>query len=155
MFLLIDLLYFTASGLHNNVDNNLSSLQIFLEFVEREDLYDIIAPTASNMKGEGGFRINSNDERLTPKVRKCLYKCTRTFVSTVDNKSVRVRFLGKENLDVERFERLSEKVAESSSLCTLSNWLNSWIVKQRRRYTDLNIVLREIVATNCYPDSFK
>ena len=98
LFLLIDWLYFTASGLHNNADNNLSSLQIFLEFVEREDLYDIITPTANNMKGEGGFRINSNDERLTPKVRKCLYKCTRTFVSTVDNKSVRVRFLGKENL---------------------------------------------------------
>ena len=113
MSFLIDLLYNTASGLHNNLDNNLSSLQIFLEFVEREELYDIFAPTASNMKGEGGFRINSNDSRLTSKVRKCSYKCTRTFVSTVDNKSVRVRFLGKENLDVERFERLSEKVAKS------------------------------------------
>ena len=138
------------------MDNNLSSLQIFLEFVEREELYDIFAPTASNMKGEGGFRINSNDSRLTSKVRKCLYKCTRTFVSTVDNKSVRVRFLGKENLestiscerefDVERFERLSEKIAESSSLCTLSKWLNSQIVKQR---------VCKRLATNCYPDSFK
>ena len=140
------LLYCIVSGLHNNSDNNQRSLYCFLDFVEKEGLYDIFSPSASNMKGDGGFKINSNDSRLIPEVRKYLYKCTRTFVSTVDNKSVRLRFLAKEDLDVERFEQLSEKVAESLSLSTLNKWVKSWLVKKRKCYSVLNVLLREMVG---------
>ena len=116
-------------------------------------MYDIFVPTASNMKGEGGFRINSNDPRLTPEIRKCLYKFTRTFVSTVDNKSVRGRFLGKEILDAEKVELLSENVA--ASMYTLDKLVKRWINKQRKHFKGLYLILCRKVAMDCDPDALK
>ena len=73
-------------GLHYNKTMHLNK---FLDFVEKEKIYDILVPSGPNTRKYAGFKVNISDPRLNDSIRDSLRKCTRTYISSMDKKSVR------------------------------------------------------------------
>ena len=73
-------------GLHHNKNIHLNK---FLDFVEKEKIYDILVPSGPNTRKYAGFKVSIADPRLNDSIRDSLRKCTRTHISTVDKKAVR------------------------------------------------------------------
>ena len=64
-------------------------LKKFLDYLEKENIYDVLIPTVPNSRKTSGFKINTADQRFNDSVKVSLRKCTRTFISTLDKKSIR------------------------------------------------------------------
>ena len=77
--------------------------------LEANNLYGILSP----IPRKGGFKIQMNDERITSSIKACILKCSETYISTYEKKSVRVRYLNTEKLDKDMIQKISEKVTEA------------------------------------------
>ena len=104
-----------VTGLNKNCEDVRQNLQMVLQYIESADLYDLLVPASRDSTGRGGFKVTSNDPRLPTDVRTALNKCTETFITTVDKKAVRLRFLDLKDLDRAVVKQLHEKVSESKN----------------------------------------
>ena len=96
---------------NRNEDDVKSNIKKVLDYIEVHDMYDILA---ESRKGQGGYRIDASYITKVPSdVRDSIYKCTDSYITKVDGKTVRVRFINVKDLDPIYATQLKKKVAES------------------------------------------
>jgi hypothetical protein len=108
---------------NKNSEDIRNHLNIVLNFLERSNMFDLLLPASRDSKGQGGYKVNSNDPRFPPDIKTALNKCTETFSTTVGHKAVRLRFLDCQKLDPVLAKQLEVKVSASH------HCYESWVVK--------------------------
>lgn len=115
--------------------------------LEANNLYDILSP----IPRKGGFKIQMNDERITSSIKACILKCSETYTSTYEKKSVRVRYLNTEKLDKDMIQKITEKVSETRN--TFQIWMERAIdmidSNYQYIYNNLTEALTESGSTRC------
>lgn len=101
-----------VTTLNKNCGDVQKNVQLVLQFIESTKMYDILVPAPRGYKGQEGYKINSNDSRLPSEIKAALTFCAATFISTLDGKSVRLRFLDIKDLDEGVAKKLKVKVLD-------------------------------------------
>ena len=97
-----------------------TNLNTFLQFLERSELYELLVPCTSYSKGNG-YKVNSSDSRIPSEIKTALNKCSQTYSTTEEHKSVRRRFLDIEKLDPALVNTIAAKVLAASN--SYDQWL--------------------------------
>ena len=86
-----------------------------------------------------GYKVNLNDERLNGEIRNCIMMCSESFISTIEKKSVRLRFISTENVNEELKLMISRKVSEANNTCQI--WISKaltvkglWLQQLMRKF---------------------
>ena len=108
---------------NKNTEDIRANINVFLQFLDRSNLFDILVPSSRDSKGKGGYKVDGNDPRIPPDIRLALNKCTETFITTVRQKAVRLRFLDAQKLEKAVAKKIEEKVA------ALRNRYEIWVEK--------------------------
>ena len=117
-----------VTGQYKSAKDTQADLDTFLEFIEQSDLYEILAPASSGM--QKGFKVNHNDPRIPSKVKAALSRCTQSFTTKEELRTVRKRFLDISKLDPDVSKKLELKAFDSSN--TYQNMLVRRIEKNQR-----------------------
>ena len=126
-------LYF--SGHYRVTEERESSLKKVLKFLDENKLFCIMIPTTRKV----GYKVNLNDERLNGEIRNCIMMCSESFISTIEKKSVRLRFISTENVNEELKLMISRKVSEANN--TYQIWISKaltvkglWLQQLMRKF---------------------
>ena len=126
-----------VTGLHRGTDDTLEYLDTFLKYLVSSDMWSILIPF--RLRGKG-YKIDMNDPRLPTDIKEAIINCTQSFVTTVDGKSVRRRFLDASLLSDEEAELVDTNVA--SAFINYKTWLARRVQLMEREVDSLYTQLK-------------
>ena len=81
---------------------------------------------------KGGYKIDMSGPDITNEVRSCILKCTESYISTAEKKSIRYRFLSIGKLNQELRLKLSAKISEANN--SFKIWTNTSLALKKSAY---------------------
>ena len=81
---------------------------------------------------KGGYKIDMSGPDITNEVRSCILKCTESYISTAEKKSIRYRFLSIGKLNQELRLKLSAKISEANN--SFKIWTNTSLALKKSVY---------------------
>ena len=106
--------------------------------MDDNDLLGILVPAIR----KGGYKIDMRDPVLTDEIRSRILKCTESYISTEEKKSIRYRFLSYGKLSQDLRNKLSLKLAETSN--SYEKWLDGAL---RLKTETFQVIAQELFSS--------